>query len=264
LRRVSLLRRCLIVRLHCRGWADVAICRQRPADCKAGWTAMIYIGKLRPVGAGNVLILDLRTHGRSMLFMPCRQLRGSGSRLDATLSAVEADTRAAAPVVSANGAVVDIVNHGDVDVIDGAIVVEVSAAPVAALIADAAIAIAVINAAIVADVRSPVATVKAVAVMVVAPVAGGPERALVGSLDPSAGNPVVAGGSIGPVAGGPEVVVAGSRGLVVVGQGRRRLIGVVHGLRAVAGIFGVLVVRTTRITLRSALLSGIHGRRGRV
>ena len=49
-----------------------------------------------------------------------------------------------------------------------------AAAPVTALVADADISKSVVDAAIVADVGAPVATVKAVAVMVVAPVAGGP------------------------------------------------------------------------------------------
>ena len=131
-----------------------------------------------------------------------------------------------------------------------------SIAPVAALVADAGIAIAVINAAIEADVRTPIATVEAVTVIVVAPLAGGPERALIGSLHPHAGNPIVAGLSIGPVAGGPEIVVAGSLRLIVFGQGRRRLIRVGHRLRAIAGIIGALIVEATGIRRRSGLLLG--------
>ena len=235
LRRVSLLRGGLIVCLQCRGGSHVAICRQRLANDQTGRTAMVYAGKLRPVSAGNLLILNLRPHRHCVLFMPCRQFRRSGSYLQAARSAIKADTSATA-VVSANGTVVNVVNHGDIHIVDRAVVVKVSTAPITALVANANITVSIIDATIVADVRPPVATVKAIMVMVVAPVARGPERTLVGSLHPSAGNPVVAGGSIGPVAGCPEVVVAGSRGLVVVRQWRRRLIGVCHGLRAIAGI----------------------------
>jgi hypothetical protein len=140
----------------------------------------------------------------------------------------------------------------------------VPAAPVAALVADADVAKAVIDAAIVADVWTPVATVKAIAVIVVAPVAGGPERALIGSLHPSAGNPVVTASTPGPVAGRPKIAVARRLGLVVIWQGRRRLIRVFHGLSAVAGIVRTLVsglagglsIGATG-TVRSALLGSI-------
>jgi hypothetical protein len=140
-----------------------------------------------------------------------------------------------------------------------------AAAPVAALVPDTDITKAVVNAAIVADVGTPVAAVKAVAVVVVAPVAGGPESALVGSLNPDAGDPVIAALTPGPVAGRPEIAVAGILRLFVVGQGRRRLIGVFDWLNAVAGIVGslvvilvgALVVGASRIRWRSALPGGI-------
>ena len=74
----------------------------------------------------------------------------------------------------AHGALVDVVHDGDIDIVVRAVVVEVAAAPVATLVADADISKSVVDAAIVADVGAPVATVKAIAVMVVTPVAGGP------------------------------------------------------------------------------------------
>jgi len=118
----------------------------------------------------------------------------------------------------------------------------VASAPVAALVAEAEVAKAVVNTAIVADVRTPVTAVKAVAVVVVAPVAGGPESALVGSLDPPAGHPVIVTLRPGPVAGGPKIAVAGRGGLLVVGQGRRRLIRVLDRLSAVTWIVRALVI----------------------
>jgi len=47
----------------------ISIGRKRPACSSAGWAAMIDAFKLGPVGAGCVLILKLRPHGRRMLFM---------------------------------------------------------------------------------------------------------------------------------------------------------------------------------------------------
>jgi hypothetical protein len=154
---------------------------------------------------------------------------------------------------------IDIVNHIDVDVVDRAVVVEVPAAPVATLIADADIAESVIDATIVADMWTPVATIETVMMMPVAPVTGSPERTLVRSLHPNAGHPIVSRRRIGPIAGSPEIVIARSRGLVVVRQRRRRLIGVGYRLNAIAGVvralIGCLIVGATRIRLR--VLRGI-------
>jgi len=199
-----------------------------------------------------------------------RQFLGPGPYLQSARSAVEAHA-SAAPVVLSVWAVVDVVHISDVHVVVGAVVVEMPAAPVAALIAKADVAKAVIDATVVADVRAPVATVKPVMVMPVTPVAGRPECPLIGSLHPHAGHPVITGWSPCPVAGRPQVAVAGSLRLVVVGQGRRRLRRVVNWLSAVAGIIralvialvGGLVVSSARFTPRSALLGAvICGRRG--
>jgi hypothetical protein len=133
-----------------------------------------------------------------------------------------------------------------------------AAAPVAALVAIAAVAIAVIDAAIVADVQAPIAAVEAVAVMTEAPVAGGPESALIGSLNPPAGNPVITGWSPCPVAGRPEIAVAGILRLIVFGQRRRRLFGVGHRLSAIAGIIRTLVVRAARVGSGGTLLACIY------
>jgi hypothetical protein len=195
-----------------------------------------------------------------MLFMASRQFRGPGAHLETARSAVEAHTGAAAAII-AHGAVINVMHNRNIHIVVGAVVIEVPAAPVAALVADADIAKAVIDAAIEADVRTPVATVKPIAVIVVAPVAGRPQRALVGSLHPPAGNPVVTVLAPGPIAGRPQIIVAGSRRLVVVGQGRRRLIGVFDRLRAVAGIVRTLIRGAARIW-RSALLGSILSGRG--
>ena len=152
---------------------------------------MIDVRKLSTVGAGKMLILHLRPHGRCMLFMPCRLFRRSCLHLHPARSAVEAYAFAATAVI-AHGAIVNVMHEGDVHVVVGTVVVEMATAPVASLVAEANVAKAVIDAAIEADVRTPIATVKAIAVVPVAPVAGGPKSTLVGSLNPPAGHPVVA------------------------------------------------------------------------
>jgi len=204
-----LLRSELVAILRCRRGIHVAIRGKRAVDGHGGWTAMIDVGKLRPIGAGRALILQLRAHGWSMGLTPRSQFRGSGSHLDAARSAVETHA-GAARVVSALRAVVDVMHDGDVDVIEGAVVVEVAAAPVTALVAVTAVAETVIDAAVEADVQTPVAAVKAILVVPEAPVSWCPERALIRSLNPGARHPVVALRRIGPVAGRPEVAVPGS------------------------------------------------------
>ena len=235
------LRVSLVARLDLRRHADIVIGLKGLVDGHAGRAAMVDIGKLSPVAASNVLVLELRPHGRSMLLVASRQLGGPGSDLQPTRSAVEADTDAA-PVLVAHWAVIDVVYDVDVDIVVRTVVVEMAAAPVAALVAKSYIAKAVVHAAIVADVGTPVAAVKAVAVMVIAPIARGPKSALVGSLDPHAGHPVISAITPSPVAGRPEVVVAGSGRLVVFGQRRGRLIRVFNRLSAIAGIVRALVI----------------------
>ena len=199
---------------------------------------MIDVRKLSPIGAGGTLILHLRRHGRGMRRTQRRQFRRSGSHLDSARSAVETHTGAAsvATATTANGAVVDVMHDRDVHIVDRAVVVEVAATPVPPLVAEADVTKTVVDAAIVADVLTPVATVEPVVVMPVAPVARCPQCALIGSLNPHAGHPVIISLSPGPVARRPEIVVAGSLRLVVVGQRRRRLVSGIHRLLSVTRI----------------------------
>jgi hypothetical protein len=68
-------------------------------------------------------------------------------------------------VMRSDRAVINIVLHASVDVVDGAVVVEVASTPVAPLIAIPDVSKAVIDAAIVADVLAPVTGVKPVVVI---------------------------------------------------------------------------------------------------
>ncbi len=188
--------------LQCRRCFHVAIGRKRLADSHVGRAAMIRIGKLGLVGAGSTLILHLRRHRCSVRLMHCRQFRRPRRRPDASRSAVV--THMGVVVVNdGHRAAVNVVHHGDVHVVDGAVVVEMAGAPVATLVAVSYVAIAIVDAAIVADVLAPIAGIKPVGVIPVAPVAGGPECTLVGSLNPRAGHPVVAVRRPGPVARRP-------------------------------------------------------------
>ena len=245
----------LLLALDRGGDPNVSISCERLADNRAGRTAMIDVGKLRPVCAGSLLMLDLRSHGRRVLFAARRHFRRPGPHLDTALAAIEANATAAAMVV-ADRMVIDVAVDGDVNVVNRAVVVKVAAVPVAALVADADIAEAIIDAAVVADVRAPVATVEAVAMVMEAPVAGRPESAGVGSLNPCAGHPIVAAPAPGPIAGSPQVVVAGSLRLIVVGQRRRRLGGIIDRLLSIPWIVGALIIRLVGSLVAAAIIGG--------
>ena len=146
--------------LERRRWFHVAIGREWLADRHIGRASMICIGELGPVGARRTLILHLGRHRCSVRLMHGRQFRRPRRRPDASRSAVI--TYAGVVRVVGHRTTINVVHHGDVHVIDRAVVVEMAAAPVTALVAVSYVAIAVVDAAIVADVLAPVARVKPV------------------------------------------------------------------------------------------------------
>jgi hypothetical protein len=224
---------------------------------------MIRSGKLIRVGGGSTLILHLCPHGRSVRIAHrypfCRPRRYAKT----TRSAVVAHMGVGR--IHHDCAAIDVVHHSDVNVVDRAVVVEVSPTPVTALVAVARVAKTIINAAIVTDVLSPIARVISVGVIPVAPVAGGPECALVRGLDPCTGHPEISIWRPRPVAGRPQIVVAGIRWLVVVQQRRGRLgIGVLRLLsvtRIIRRRTGRLIRRAALIRRRALLVAGSGGAR---
>ncbi len=63
----------LVAHRHLRRSLDVAIGRQRLVDSHIGWAPMVGIVKLRAIGAGSLLVLELGSHRRGMLFMQRNQ-----------------------------------------------------------------------------------------------------------------------------------------------------------------------------------------------
>ena len=153
------------------------------------WPAMIDRGKIRAVSAGLVPDLQLRGHGLRVRLAKRGQFRGPWAGLYTASTAVVTDARSG---VVDYVAAIDVVHPAVADIVDAAVVVEMAAIPVAALVANAGVAKAVVHIAIEANVRSPVSVKEGVAAAGVAPVAGRPQRAFIGSLNPCAGNPVVA------------------------------------------------------------------------
>jgi hypothetical protein len=61
-----------ITHLHRLRNPHITIGWERLADCEVGWAAMVYVGKLCPVSAGNMLVLKLRPHRFGMHLVACR------------------------------------------------------------------------------------------------------------------------------------------------------------------------------------------------
>src|ERR1700733_2740548 len=167
--------------------------------------------------------------------------------VDSAGTAVIADPRVVCGVVGVvvdDCGVVDVVPLVHIHTIDAAVVIEMSLVPIPSLVSKSYIAEAVIDAAVVADVWSPVAAIERVVTMpaVVAPIAGGPQRALIRCFHPRSRHPVVPVLRIGPIARRPDVIVAGAIRLVVLGQRRRRVRRSIGYLFAVAGFIVILLI----------------------
>ena len=111
--------------------------------------------------------------------------------------------------------VVNIVNVRDVDVIHRAVVVEGSVIPIAALIADTAIAVPVVDATVETDLRTPVATIPSVGISAPTPITRGPEQAHRGGHHPGTRHPKVAFTPISPVSRRPDITGGGGHRLRV-------------------------------------------------
>jgi hypothetical protein len=256
--------------------------------CNHGWFAVIGGCELLAILCGRLLVLDLSGHGRNALFARGGDFGGQRLASDAARSVVTD-----ACVCDVDGSVVHdnrirhraVVNLdvGDVGyVVDGAVVVETIAVPVAALVANADVAKTVVNAAVVADVPAPISVVVAVSATGVAPISGSPKIAGLGRTRPRAGHPIVALRRIAPISGRPEIAVAGAVGLRVFGERRRgvgrfycrlavgRVLVVIIIVRIVIGIASVtiVVIAITVVAVvvaippafpRSGLLAGCRG-----
>src|SRR5450631_4406679 len=146
---------------------------------------------------------ELVGSGLIMMLIEGLLLRGRGVRLNASAAVV-----AGVVHVHDRGAVddgsIDIdVGYVDVgDVCHRAVICECAAAPHSAAEADAAVTVAIVNAAVEADVGAPVCAAPTVDAARVAAVAPGPENAEMARLYPYTGNTVVACLTVGPVARG--------------------------------------------------------------
>ena len=234
----------LLFLTHCGGsCGDGAVSSDRTGRGDLGGFTVVGAVELLLVVRGSLCILTLLGEWGGVGLVEGSHFRGAWTYVDASIASVVAHT-----ILNAAGVVDVVVDDGVVvgiaastNVGDGAVVVEVIAAPVTSEVADADVAEAVIDTTVVADVGTPVAVVEAVAAVVVAPVGRRPESAVVGGRAPGAGHPVIAAITPRPVAGGPDVVGIGVGWLIVVGEGRWGLVGVLDGLFS-GGFVGLVLV----------------------
>src|SRR5690348_9991623 len=163
-------------------------------------------------------MLNLYGRWRDMSLTCSRLLLSGRARGDSAHSPVVAHV-VHRDVIHDDGLVVDIRNVGHV--VHGSVVEKGSAIPISALIAEAAVAVTVVNAAVESNHRTPVALMKHKDAIRPAPIARRPEETGFGHEYPRTGHPEVTIVSVSPVSGRPNVALAGTKGLHIHRQRRR-------------------------------------------
>jgi hypothetical protein len=167
-----------------------------------------------------------------------------------------------------DGGVVDhaaFVDIRDVDVsniIDRAVVAELIAMPVAALITPSGITESIIDATVISNISTPVATIETISPPAVAPITGRPKSSDVWRLGPCSRHPVKARQTKRPVARSPDITRFRNGRLIIFRQRRRRLRSIFHRCRIIrcfAIVLSWLTVILSRLRLRSNRRCSLHG-----
>jgi len=126
------------------------------------------------IGACGLLVMQLKRRRLDMLFLRPSQFLGRRLSSGSPRPAIEADI-VQRDVVD-DGLVVGVGYDGCVHVSDGCVVKERPVTPISALVTDAAITEAVIDAAIISDVWPPISGVPNINPTIVGPIARRPEH----------------------------------------------------------------------------------------
>jgi hypothetical protein len=193
---------------------------RRVCGSRNGGMAVIVVERQRRIFRRHLHVLRLLRRRRYVL------LTGGGNLLRRRPHRGTAGTAIIAHVgrvVDDDGLVVDVGDRRVRDVVDGAVVEESAAAPIATLVADAGIAVAIRDAPVEADFRPPIAFMKGIDAVVPAPISWRPQQLRFRRQRPRARYPVIARIVIpGPIAGRPDVAWGRDRRLIVNRQRRRR------------------------------------------
>ena len=185
-----------------------------------GGMTLIVVERQRWIFRRNLHVLGLLPRRRHVM------LAGGGNllwcRLRCCTAGAAIETHVG-DVVDDDGLIVDVADLHVRDVVDGTVIEESAATPIAAFVALAGIAVAVRYAAVEADFRGPIAFVKGIDAVVPAPVSRRPQQRRLWRQYPRPRHPVIASVVIpGPIARRPDVARCRDRRLVVSWQWRRR------------------------------------------
>src|SRR6476620_2207105 len=185
-----------------------------------GGMAVIVVERQRRIFRRHWHVLRLLRRRRHVLLVDGGNLLRRRLRCRATAAPIVTHV---GDVVDDDGLVVDVADLHVRDVVDGAVVEESAATPIAALVAVAGVAVAIRDAAVEADFRAPIAFVKGIDAVVPTPIAGRPQQLRLRWQCPRARHPIIASVVIpGPIAGRPDVTWRWDRRLIVNRQWRRR------------------------------------------
>src|SRR5580698_11381236 len=219
-RRGSAIGRRMIRRTGFLSWYCLRRQIARTGGRRDGRLALVRACPQLRIGARCLDLLVLRRHRGKMPIARCRFFGSGGRSSNSAIASVVADVVDGYVV---DGGVVSVVNVGDVDIVDGAVVIELITLPASAFVTVAEVTETVVDAAIKSDDRPPIAFMEGVAVVVPTPVRGRPIVAGLRHHNPCAGHPVVVAvtGIVRPVAGRPDVTLARAKWLLVYRQCRR-------------------------------------------
>src|ERR1039458_3994324 len=175
--------------VYCSVLAEISGLSSR-CDCRV---AMVHPCALLRIAARGLHMLSLSRNSRNMPLVYCGLLARGWTRLDSASSAVEADT---ALVVVPDPFVVNIVKIAATQVVDGAVIEEVSVVPTASFVPSAPVAVAVVDPAVEADGRPPIAIIEKIAAVAPAPITRRPKIALFRRHYPGSGYPIVVGDAV--------------------------------------------------------------------
>jgi hypothetical protein len=193
---------------------------RRVCGCRNGGMALIVVERQRRIFRSHLHVLRLLRCRRHTLLVGGGNLLRRRVRRRAAGAAVVAHV---GRVVDDDGLVIDVGDRRVGDVVNGAVIEEIAAAPIAALVAGADIAEAIRHAPVEADFWAPIAFVKGIDAVVPTPIAGRPQQPVLRRQYPRPRHPVIAGSVIpGPIAGRPHIAGRRYRRLIVDWQWRRR------------------------------------------
>jgi hypothetical protein len=190
----------------------------RPRRCRISRPPVVHGCELRPVLRRRMLVLHLRRSCLNVMIVLRRHFSLRRTRVDSPSPAVKAHVTR---VIYHYGPVICVVNDVHVHVAVSAVVSKYAVVPIAALVANAHVPEAIVNAAVEADVRSPVPRMPQIHAVTPTPISRRPQETNLRRHHPRAWYPVIIVTIPRPIPGRPNVPITRARWLRIHRQGRR-------------------------------------------